>query len=111
MVPPAANGDSLRADQLYSQQVHLAVSPGPRSKERELFADCAAGGWGFKVYYSGYFEPGDLNSILAGAASLGDAGTGSVPHGSPAERDQAFLDGYNSGMPWLCADKYLGARK
>ena len=97
-------------NELYANNVYMTVAPEPKSKERELFADCAAGVWGFKAYYSGYFEPGDLSSILAGAAALADAGTGKDPHGSPEERDQAFLKGYNSGSPWQCATTYLGSR-
>jgi predicted metalloprotease len=103
-------GHNVHAE-LYARGVPMTVSPEIRSKPKELFADCAAGLWGNRAYRSGYFEPGDWVSIIAGVESLGDTGVGGPdPHGSAAERETAFRYGYDTGQPWLCADRYLGTR-
>lgn len=78
----------------------------------ELQADCFAGVWGHATQGEGILEPGDLESGLNAAASVGDdriqrATTGHVntdtfTHGSSAQRVYWFKRGFASGQPKDC---------
>lgn len=78
----------------------------------ELQADCLAGIWAHTVYERDLLERGDLAEGLAAAAAVGDdrlqqqAGQSVTPeswtHGSSAERQRWFEQGFESGDPDVC---------
>ena len=82
------------------------------SVRQELQADCFAGVWGYYARQRGLLEPGDLESGLNAAASIGDdrlqqqsLGTvrpESFTHGSSAQRVRLFRAGFESGDPGQC---------
>jgi predicted metalloprotease len=79
----------------------------PRNKNNELIADCGAGVWANSAYYQGFLEAGDVEEGVAALEAIGDAGPGgSDPHGTPAERGEAFKLGYNTGKPGQCIAAY-----
>jgi predicted metalloprotease len=98
----------------HSLQAELGLIPRSESEARlyptyqtELHADCWAGVWANSAYYRGLLEPGDVEEAIEAANLLGDyAFADPLHHGTPAERRQAFIDGYNSGAPQSC-DTYL----
>jgi predicted metalloprotease len=74
----------------------------------ELHADCWAGIWANSAYYEGILEPGDVEEGIRTAQDLGDYDfENSDHHGTPSERADAFLTGYQSGLPNDCS-VYLG---
>lgn len=69
----------------------------------ELQADCMAGAWANSTYYQGVLETGDVEEAIATAALLGDyAFENPGHHGTPQERTDAWLLGYNTGNPAEC---------
>ena len=66
----------------------------PTGKNMELIADCFAGVWAVAVYKDGMLEAGDVEEAIAALEAIGDSGTGSDPHGTPAERARAWKVGY-----------------
>jgi len=84
----------------------------------ELQADCFAGVWGHATQGEGILEPGDLESGLNAAASVGDdriqrqttghVNTDTFTHGSSAQRVFWFKRGFDSGQPKDC-DTFSGA--
>lgn len=78
------------------------------SLQVELQADCFAGVWGFTAYYEGLIESGDVDEALSLRAELGDLPEqprgGPGAHGTPEERVEAFLTGYDYGEPGRCLD-------
>ncbi|MEZ5715365.1 MAG: neutral zinc metallopeptidase [Paracoccaceae bacterium] len=76
----------------------------------ELQADCLAGVWGRHV--DGLLEPGDVEEALNAARQIGDdtlqRRAGRVPqphtftHGTSAQRQRWFAEGYDSGDPNSC---------
>jgi predicted metalloprotease len=79
----------------------------PRNKDNELIADCGAGVWANSAYYQGFLEAGDVEEGVAALEAIGDAGPGgNDPHGTPAERAEAFKLGYNTGKPGQCIAAY-----
>lgn len=76
------------------------------SIQTELQADCFAGVWGFSTYYEGLIESGDLDEAVSVLDNIGDVPEqprgGPEAHGSPEERTEAFLLGYDSGDPAQC---------
>jgi predicted metalloprotease len=69
----------------------------------ELHADCWAGVWANGAYYEGILEPGDIAEALDAAALVGEYEFDDPNHhGTPAERQNAFMTGYNSGQPPAC---------
>lgn len=78
----------------------------------ELQADCYAGIWAHSAAQRNQLEPGDIDSALSAAASVGDdrlerAATGTVSpeswtHGSSQERKHWFTRGYETGKLESC---------
>lgn len=67
-----------------------------RDKNNELLADCFAGvhAYALSLGTDGRLDPGDIDEALAALNALGDRSTGSSdPHGTPAERQNAFRVG------------------
>ena len=76
---------------------------GSQARPFELQADCMAGLWANSVYEQGLLEPGDLEEALGAALAVGDFEVGSEQHhGTPPERRDALLTGYESGEPSVC---------
>ena len=79
------------------------------AKPYELQADCLAGSWAHSVYEEGPLEPGDLEEATNAALAVGDFDVGNAQHhGTPQERRDALLVGFNSGEPSQCS-QYLPA--
>ena len=75
----------------------------------ELQADCMAGTWAFSVYEEGLLEPGDLEEATNAALAVGDFDAGNAQHhGTPEERRDALLTGFDSGDPSAC-ERFLPA--
>ncbi|MBA2683399.1 MAG: zinc metallopeptidase [Gemmatimonadaceae bacterium] len=78
----------------------------------ELQADCYAGVWGHSTQQRQLLDPGDIQSGLQAAASVGDdrlqkMSTGHVSpdsftHGTSAQRESWFKKGFDSGDPKAC---------
>ena len=69
----------------------------------ELQADCLAGSWAHSVYEEGLLEPGDLEEATNAALAVGDFDVGNARHhGTPEERRDALLAGYETGEPARC---------
>ena len=80
---------------------------GPRARPFELQADCLAGTWAYSVYAEGDLQPGDLEEATNAALAVGDFDVGNAQHhGTPTERRDALLAGFNSGDPSVC-QRYL----
>ena len=78
------------------------------AKPFELQADCMAGSWGNSVYRAGKLKPGDVEEALSTAKAVGDFEYLSPQHhGTPDERREAWLRGYESGDPSAC-QAYVG---
>ena len=76
---------------------------GSQARPFELQADCMAGLWANSVYEQGLLEPGDLEEALNTSLAVGDFEVGSEEHhGTPPERREALLAGYESGEPAVC---------
>jgi predicted metalloprotease len=78
------------------------------SLQTELQADCFAGVWGYSAYYEGLVESGDMDEAMSLIPDLGDLPEQPrgepYAHGSPEERVEAFLTGYDYGDPVRCLD-------
>ncbi|HEV2812674.1 MAG TPA: neutral zinc metallopeptidase, partial [Solirubrobacteraceae bacterium] len=73
------------------------------AKPFELQADCMAGSWAHSVYAAGELEPGDLEEATNAALAVGDFDVGNAQHhGTPEERRDALLAGFESGDPGVC---------
>lgn len=82
------------------------------SVKLELQADCYAGVWGHSTAQRQLLDPGDVQSGLQAAASVGDdrlqkMSTGhispeSFTHGTSAQRESWFKRGFDSGDPKAC---------
>lgn len=71
----------------------------PKGKEGELAADRFAGGFARYVEQKGLLEPGDIVEARATFAAVGDYEVYHHDHhGTPADRRQAFDDGYLQGF-------------
>jgi uncharacterized protein len=69
----------------------------------ELQADCMAGLWGNSVFEAGELQPGDVEEALSTALAVGDFDYGNEQHhGTPQERREAWLTGFESGDPSDC---------
>ena len=82
---------------------------GASARPFELQADCLAGTWGASVYRAGDLQEGDVEEALSTALAVGDFEVGSQEHhGTPEERRDAWLLGFESGDPSRCS-AFLGA--
>jgi predicted metalloprotease len=69
----------------------------------ELQADCMAGLWGNSVYRQGKLGPGDVEEAISTAMAAGDFDLSNPQHhGTPEQRRDAWLLGYESGDPARC---------
>jgi predicted metalloprotease len=73
----------------------------------EDHADCLAGVWANAAYYQGILDPGDADEAVDVMQAIGSR-QGSE-HGTPDERVQAYLLGWNNGDAATCTATYLGA--
>ncbi|HEX2084333.1 MAG TPA: neutral zinc metallopeptidase [Solirubrobacteraceae bacterium] len=70
----------------------------------ELQADCMAGSWAHSVFAAGALQPGDLEEATNAALAVGDFDYGNAQHhGTPTERRDALLAGFDSGDPSVCS--------
>ncbi len=70
----------------------------------ELQADCMSGTWAHSVYEEGELQPGDLEEATNAALAVGDFDYQNAQHhGTPQERRDALLAGFNSGDPSVCS--------
>jgi predicted metalloprotease len=75
----------------------------------ELQADCLAGSWGNSVYRAGRLQPGDVQEAINTALAVGDFDVGNAQHhGTPEQRREAWLAGFDQGDPSAC-DRYVPA--
>ncbi|MFD9083598.1 neutral zinc metallopeptidase [Streptomyces erythrochromogenes] len=73
----------------------------------ELHADCWAGIWANSTFHKGTLEPGDIEEAVRTTMDLGSYDSSDDQfHGTPAQRRDAFLTGWNSGVASQC-DRYL----
>jgi uncharacterized protein len=73
----------------------------------ELQADCLAGAWGNSVYKQGLLQPGDVQEAINTALAVGDFDVGNAQHhGTPEQRREAWLLGFEGGNPSGC-DRYV----
>jgi predicted metalloprotease len=69
----------------------------------ELQADCLAGDWGYAVYKAGLLDAADVQEAVKTAYAVGDFDfTNPQHHGTPTERQNAWLKGYHDGNPADC---------
>jgi predicted metalloprotease len=84
--------------------VYDARREGSSAMPFELQADCLAGTWGASVYRAGELQEGDVQEALSTALAVGDFEVGSAEHhGTPQERRDAWLLGFESGAPNDCS--------
>lgn len=77
---------------------------GRSTRPFELQADCMAGLWGNSVYREGKLQPGDVEEAMSTALAVGDFDYGNEQHhGTPEERRDAWLLGFEGGDPADCA--------
>jgi uncharacterized protein len=82
-------------------------TPANSAKPFELQADCFSGTWAHSVFEAGELQPGDLQEATNAALAVGDFDTGNEQHhGTPRERRDALLAGFNSCDPSVCS-QYL----
>ena len=81
---------------------------GESAKPFELQADCMSGTWAYSVYAAGDLQPGDLEEATNAALAIGDFDVGNAEHhGTPEERRDALLAGFESGDPSVC-ERFIG---
>jgi predicted metalloprotease len=86
------------------QELGLAeMNPASTVEPLELQADCMAGLWANSVYRAGQIKPGDVEEALSTALAVGDFDTSNPQHhGTPEQRRQAWLVGFETGEPGRC---------
>ena len=101
----------LAHEYAHNLQQELGIFDNTRAesaKPFELQADCFAGSWAHSVYQEGALQPGDLEEATNAALAVGDFDTRNEQHhGTPEERRDALLAGFNSGDPSVCS-QFLG---
>ena len=89
------------------QEFGVFARPSPTAEPFELQADCFAGAWGNSVYRQGLLEPGDVEEAINTALAVGDFDVSNAQHhGTPEERREAWLLGFEGGDPGAC-ERYL----
>jgi hypothetical protein len=82
----------------------LSVNGRTSTKPFELQADCMAGLWGNSVYAEGRVDRSDVEEAIRTAYAVGDFDYGNPNHhGTPDERREAWLTGFESGDPADCS--------
>jgi predicted metalloprotease len=82
----------------------FTLRPGGSAKPLELQADCLAGAWGNSVYREGLLQPGDVEEAINTALAVGDFDVRNAQHhGTPDERREAWLLGFEGGDPAACS--------
>lgn len=80
---------------------NLVGALGQISIQKELQADCLAGGWAASAGARGLLDPGDFQeaarSLFEAADLAGTPWFAPNAHGTPAQRYQAFLTGFQRG--------------
>lgn len=77
--------------------------PSPTAMPFELQADCFAGSWGNSVYREGLFDDRDVEEAINTALAVGDFDESNAQHhGTPQERRDAWLLGFQTGNPSAC---------
>ncbi|MBA2636999.1 MAG: neutral zinc metallopeptidase, partial [Solirubrobacterales bacterium] len=95
------------AHNLQAELGYFTIGARNSSKTFELQADCMAGSWGNSVYKEGLLQPGDVEEAMDTALAVGDFDvSGENHHGTPRERQAAWLGGFRSGDPSVC-DRYV----
>ena len=85
----------------------FTLRTGGSAEPFELQADCLAGTWGNSVYREGLLQPGDVEEAINTALAVGDFEVGNAQHhGTPEERREAWLLGFDGGNPSAC-DRYV----
>jgi predicted metalloprotease len=78
-----------------------------RALPTELNADCLAGTWAHWAYSNGQMDDNGVKQALDAALAVGDFDFVSPQHhGTPQERRDALLKGFDDGTPPAC-DSYL----
>jgi uncharacterized protein len=91
------------AHNLQDELGFLTRRRGASARPFELQADCLAGTWGASVYRAGRLQPGDVEEALGTALAVGDFEVGSPEHhGTPEQRRDAWLLGFDAGDPSVC---------
>jgi predicted metalloprotease len=91
------------AHQIQQELGFLSSRAGGLAKPFELQADCMAGLWGNSVYRAGALQPGDVQEAVGTVLAVGDFDLGAEQHhGTPTERRDAWLLGFDSGDPSAC---------
>ncbi len=81
----------------------FTLNPNVSAAPFELQADCMAGLWGNSVFREGRVQEGDVQEALSTASAAGDFDEiNPGHHGTPDERRQAWLLGFESGDPAAC---------
>jgi uncharacterized protein len=82
-----------------------SLNPNTGAKPFELQADCMAGLWANSVQREGRLKEGDVQEAMSTALAAGDFDyTNMQHHGTPQERRDAWLLGFESGDPARCQD-------
>jgi predicted metalloprotease len=89
------------------QEFGVFERPSPTAEPFELQADCLAGAWGNSVYRQGLLQPGDVEEAINTALAVGDFDVSNAQHhGTPEERRDAWLLGFDGGDPGAC-ERYI----
>ena len=92
--------DELGLFQEYGQQLPTMAF--------ELQADCYAGTWAKSASDENRLEDGDVQEALDAALAVGDFDASNPGHhGTPAQREEAWNSGFETGDPSSCSE-YLG---
>jgi predicted metalloprotease len=102
----------LAHEYAHNLQQELGVfdnSVSPTARPFELQADCMAGVWAYSVFAKGDLQEGDIQEATNAALAVGDFDVGNEQHhGTPEERRDALVAGFDSGDPSVCR-RYLPA--
>jgi uncharacterized protein len=89
------------------QEFGVFSRPSATAEPFELQADCLAGSWGNSVYEQGHLQDGDIEEAINTALAVGDFDVSNAQHhGTPDQRRDAWLLGFDSGDPSRC-DRYV----